>query len=44
MDLDDVELLQGERMLRVVDVSDQVEDFALIKVVLKTKRFVVKNV
>lgn len=39
-DLDDVELLQRERVLGVVDVADQVKNFALVKLVLENKKIV----
>ena len=37
LDLNDVQLFQGERVLRVVDVSDEVENLPFIKVVLESK-------
>ena len=42
-DFDDVELLQGVRMLRIVDVANQIKDFPLVKIVLynKTDKFTI---
>ena len=41
LDLDNVQLLQGERVLGVVDAPDEVENFPLVKLVLKTKPMVI---
>jgi hypothetical protein len=37
-DFDNVELLQGVRMLRIVDITNQIKDFPLVKIVLYNKK------